>query len=198
MKFLILILCIFCLNATAENWHVIGSKKTFMRKPDCVSSKQIGQVCVEISGKDMRRFKLGQVDDLDSPKHTKADAEPCSDFDSCQPLFVALDCSVHPDGSFRVMLDDFSEVYCAIPNGFNQKDGLVIDVIGSIAADVADAQLASDNALRATKAGERVTGAAVCVIAVNSGGVLTNPEIQNCLNVLVKQLFESKISPSDL
>ncbi len=79
-----------------------------------------------------------------------------------------------------------------------EKQIIVVDAAGAAIADAADAQLVIDNATRATKSAERETGAAACVTAVNGGGVLTNPEIQNCLNVLVKEQFEQLIAPGDL
>lgn len=219
MKLLIIILFLIPSCCFAGNWIAKSNLKSSAPDAGPITTKSKcelthSDICFDKTGKDMRRYKAGFVDDLNDPNFRPVEDSPvkidCNDFDDCSSR--ALDpvnvCDADASGP---KWDDFANwpgvtgvtgpwfIWCQKTDGtFKQLDALVADTAGSTQADTDDAQLASDNALRATKAGERATGADACVIAVNAGGVLANPDIQNCINVLVKQLFENRIAPADL
>jgi len=200
MKLILIFTLLFSMNAMAGNWVAKDAFKTsdtsWSAKNRCeqVTAKE----CIDRTGKDTRKWKLGLVDDLERQKFSKEDLISCSDLSDCQTKQATLDCSVHGEGSFSVINEDFDETYCAKPDGFFQKDGLVADAAGTTAADSADVTKAAEQSTRETKHGQRITDAATCVSAVNGGGVLNTVQLTQCVNVLVKQVFELTILVSDL
>ncbi len=85
------------------------------------------------------------------------------------------------------------------PDGtFQQKADLVLDAAGILAANAEDKDIKDEKDLRATKRGERLTGKDACVAAVNAGVTLTQPEIKNCIEVLVKEMYEADIPVDQL
>lgn len=148
MKFFVLIFLLFSFSAGA-NWvkeSDLKDPKTIWRlKSKCESIE--GEACFDISAKDMRRWMKGQVDDLDSPKYTKEDVSACSGVENCQLNLAGKDCEAdHGPGALGLINIDYTEAYCAKPNGFNQKDGLVTDPAGVTAADAEDAAKAAKDA----------------------------------------------------
>lgn len=149
MKFLFVFSILFSDLALA-NWAPcpeIDAKSiatVWLKKTSCESS---GGVCMDITGQDVRRVMCGEVDDLDRVKYVKEDAEPCADQPSCQSALEALDCSGHGAGAYGVIGEGYVEVYCAVPDGYHKKPGLVPDPAGIAAADAEDAA----KALKATE-----------------------------------------------
>ena len=64
------------------------------------------------------------VDDFDSPKFSKNEIEVCSDQAACEILNASKSC-IDTDETV-LMAQDFSEIYCSKPNGFNQKTVKII------------------------------------------------------------------------
>lgn len=150
----IILILVFCFPAFAQrgNWVAETQIKdeaapNYREKSVCQALS--GAECFERSGKDLRRWMKGQVDDLARPKYQKKDSQSCIDEATCQPLFAALDCTQYqsmagPDGPdqykpFAVKLADLTEVYCAEPYAYEQMDDLIPDSAGIIAADAEDA-----------------------------------------------------------
>lgn len=201
MKILLLIL-LFTNIAFGAGWvkesAIKNPLKMWTKQNKC--EVQESQPCFEISGKDVRRWKKGfrSIDinftnDCDDAADCQSKINVPAQF-SCDNEMPTFDNKANwPALDFvaegRLATGWF--LWC-------QKEVLVVDSAGSAQADIDDAQKATDNATRTTKAGERKTGADTCVAAVNAGGVLASPDLQNCINVLVKQLFENQIAPGDL
>lgn len=138
MKYFILIM-LFCFQSFAQkgSWRDLENlknSKAYWTKAICQNT--VGNQCG--NSIDLRREMKGLVDNLDSPKFLKVDQATCIDQESCQTLLEALDCLPHDPDAFGMIAIDFSEVYCAVPNGFNKMDGIVPDPQGIIDADNAD------------------------------------------------------------
>lgn len=223
MKFILLVTFLFSVNTQAKNWV----KKSAIKNPAKVWSlrskceAQESETCFNISKKDLRRFKMGLVDDLDAPNLRAVEDSPvkvdCDDFADCQTKAMGAE----DDGAFpdRVCLADAGQerwdelanhpgvtgvtgpwfYWCEKPDGtFQKKDALVADAAGSAAADAADAAKAAEKATRDSKRTTRRTDASACVTAVKGGGNLTGPEAKNCIQVLVREVFEQHIDKDDL
>lgn len=147
--------------------------------------------------KNPKRWMVGLVDDTDRAIWAKRDVESCSDRATCQPLLEAKDCSAYVDG-WAVMLDDFSEVYCAERTGYEQKEDLVPDAAGRAAHDAEKAARQAERDLRKTKRQERRAAMRTCITAVNAGGNLSNADAKNCVELLVKEVFDEEIDAADL
>ncbi len=194
MRLIILIL-MFTVNANAENWFPVGklgAKTTYVRKAQCESTE--GQRCFDISGKDMRRFKKGLVNNLDRPKHQPMDPVPCTDAESCQPLLEAIDCSAHGEGAYGMIKIDFSQVHCAVPNGFMKKDGLVPDPDGIESADTADALKASDAIKRKDKQDTRNIKLSSCA----KMDTMTMAQLISCTRANSRELRKHSLLESEL
>lgn len=198
---LIFIFCFFAMSSYSFAFgNFVGKSKVknsniaYSQQSQCESAES--EICLDISGKDMRRYKAGLVDDLSKPKFIKKDISVCTDRASCTPLLAALDCSVHAAGSFPVMVEDFSEVYCAEPNGFEQKDVLIADAAGIVAADIADLQSASDKVLRESKKLSRSVELGQCV--QDSKGTMTPVQQTFCIAALIRELLGNGVAPGDL
>lgn len=144
MKTILLISLFFTLNAFANGDWVdlenVKNSNAYWSQKEC--KVKTGNECGRCQ--DRGRCMKGLVDNLQSPKFIKIDVGVCTDFDSCQTLLLALDCSPHGIGSHAIMVADFSEVYCAKPNGFNKMDGIVPDAPGIIVADKEDSDKEAD------------------------------------------------------
>jgi len=164
MKYLLLTTLFFSFSSFA-NWvkesEVKAPKTIWSKKSRCLTTAAQGKNCFDISGKDIRHWKVGPVDDLNSPILRAAEDSPiklnCDDFDDCRTK--ALD----PNGDLifddNVCIPDESNakwdllsnwsgmtgvtgpwfIWCEKDSGtFEQKNILVTDPTGIIAADIAD------------------------------------------------------------
>ena len=153
--------------------------------------------CFCYDGKDFRKVKLGLIDNPNSQKYAKKNIVICSDQDSCQGALLALDCTLFAEGTFGVINKDFTEVYCAEPNGFNKMEGLVADAAGIDQADNDDIQKATDQTTRDTAKGPRETVLLTCV-QDSKNPTLTPDQIKDCIGALVREILGTKVAPADL
>lgn len=225
MKYFILV-CVtflFCVTSqAAQNWFPVGKENAntvWTSKARCEA--QEGQECYEVTGKDLRRWKVGQVDDLTKPNFRPVKDSPvlqsCENFIDCQRK--AKDPNADKDQSDRLCLSDGSAekwdelanwpdltgidgpwfIWCEKHDGtYQQKAALVPDLDGIAAADAEDAQKAADKVARAQARTGRATAAQGCVDAVNGGGNLAQTQIKDCIEILVKEVYESQLSTDDL
>lgn len=172
----------------------VGSSKVYKSKADCEAAE--GQKCFKIFGKDLRRVKIGF-------KKPKADETiDCLNADNCQTLIddgaISCDQPAFDDKANWPGLD-FGEFRSATGwFAWCQVEGLVLDAAKNAAADAEDNAKAEKKATRQAKKLERRTLKDACVAAVNDGGNLNQGQIKGCIEVLVKEVFESEIPASDL
>lgn len=210
MKYLMFFIMVLPTVSGATDYYISVNKTNaayrLLEKCKAVESSD----CL-VPKKDMRHWKVGQVDNPKSIAYVKQDAAPCSDLESCQPLYEALDCSGYAEDSFAVMLMDYSEVYCAEPSGFNQMTGWVVDDAGSAAADAADAQKTADEGVRSSMKADRDTKLKQCVRVGLKGisdldpGTATTSQLANrqnkliaCFVELMKEVVSPRLDPADL
>lgn len=196
MKYIILTL-LFSINVNAvENWRAVGFSQTNYQKgkAQCVAAESTP--CFDISGHNMRYTVVGLIDNLESPTYANRVSEPCSDSATCQAINAIKDCSAFTD-AFVVVAIDFSEVYCAEPNGFNQMPGLVEDAGLKVTADLEDAQKISDQAARDVAKGPREVSLQACV-QDSKNPTLTPEQIKLCINALVREMLGDKVEVTDL
>ena len=203
---LIIIAMTFTVSSWARNYvpksKIKAPSVVYMQKSKCEQVE--GEKCFSITGKDVRRFQAGfRSIDIEFTRD-------CNDSADCQFQIdesnFTCDAGAGEVPSFDdkanwPALDFASEVPPRPATGWFlwcQKEILVADSAGSSAADAADAAKAADDATRASKQSERLTNKDACVAAVNGGGNLTNVEIKDCINVLVKEVYKSQIAPGDL
>ena len=187
----------------------------------CIAAKGSNR-CFEITGIDSRRFQVAQADDLDQPIFRAINQSPvlleCNNFDDCQAK--ATDPDGDPGTDDRVCIAEAGAVerwdekanhnglgqiktdwfiWCELITGYVQTKQLIPDPDGAAAADAEDAQAATDKAARDTaKANRKGSGKDSCVAAVNANGNLSQNEIKDCINLLVKEVFDEDIAVGDL
>lgn len=84
--------------------------------------------CVDVRGYDVRKITVGMVDDLDSPIYAKQEIEACSDEVDCYDKSALKSCGHLPAGTLKIVNAEFTEVYCAVISGYNQKpNGVSVD-----------------------------------------------------------------------
>lgn len=202
MKTLILIILLFSINVWAvQNYFPVGkpgSITTYTKLSKCKSIENPALIalhtCFEITGKDLRKWKVDLIDNPESPKYNKRGMLPCTDLASCQPLYDALDCSIYDPGSFKVMIMGYTEVYCAEPNGFNQMGSMVSNPDGIIAADKEDNDAITDRANRKTKQNVRNTSLETCAKMTS----MTKLESDACIIAIAKELRKGNLLESEL
>ena len=186
----------------------------------CESDKGAGN-CINTGTKDMRRFMLGQEDNLDSPIFRLPDNSPvkldCTDKDDCRtramgifdgenfPNRVCLveaetterwDELVNHPGVTDVVGPWF--IWCEKETGnFNQRDIIIIDPAGIIAADAEDAQVVSDKSARDTAKSSRDIELDNCVQS-SKNPTLTPQEIVGCIAAMVREIRGNKVAIPDL
>lgn len=219
LKIIALFIFVFCFQAQAlDNWKAVGKSdtKTYLNKDAkqrC--EQQEGRECFEISGKDLRRWKIGLVDDLSKPIFRAPKNSPilldCEDFNDC------LSKATNPDDDLltddNVCLVDNSQskwdklinhpniinltgpwfIWCEKETGsFQQKDDIVPDIQGSIDADAEDLKKKQDNDKR-NDAG--VTAETVLLQCFqNTKNLTVSPiQVKDCLNAIAMKILGLKI-----
>lgn len=226
MKYLLLsLLFIFSANAEIKGTFV---NKSNVKNPTrrhrtmslCESEEGTGN-CINTGTKDMRRFMLGQEDNLDSPIFRLPNNSPVklSCFTSADCPGIALgvfDGESFPD---RVCLGEAGSterwdelvnhpgmtgvtgpwfIWCEKETGnFNQRDIIIIDPAGIIAADAEDAQVVSDKSARDTAKSSRDIELDNCVQS-SKNPTLTPQEIVGCIAAMVREIRGNKVAIPDL
>ncbi len=203
MKALIgLFLLFFCLESQAQfNWvcktHIEGPGwSSHAREAHCSASCAEG--CFDVTGKDMRFWIMGEVDNLEDPTYAKKDVIPCTDFDTCNVEFKKLNCSQYINGTLTVRSINNDEVYCAVPNGFNKKPDLVKDTAAeaiAIAEDAAKAQkqILVDRGRKRVRFGEATIQLLQGLFASKTMTVAQREQIFNGLSAIIVALRSGSI-----
>lgn len=197
MKLVVLILAFsFSSVVFAENWFPVGkvgSKTIYTKESRCESVEAVS--CYDITGKDIRRFKVGFL--MPTVTHTI----DCASGPDCQALIdLGGQCATatYDDKANWPSLDFASEnrsvtgwfIWCQI-------EGLIPDPSGIAAADLEDSQKASDASARDTARGVRETVLDQCV--QNSvSGTMTNLQMSECIRALVRELRGDQVPIGDL
>jgi len=197
MKLLLIILIMFSSTAFAQNFYPFGkagAKKVYINNlAKCEANE--GQACFDITNKsNMARWMIGPVDDLTKPKHRKRDSQACTDKDSCRAIQLVKDCSAYAKRTFIVIAQDYSEVYCAEPNGYNKKDGLVSNPAGIISDDADKAAKAADKGKRKSKRDARLLSLESCAKATT----LNAAQEEVCIKTIAKELVKERLLETDL
>lgn len=225
MKYLLLsLLFIFSANAGVFGNYVKvsnlkGDSRKHKTKDLCESIE--GESCLSINDKDMRRFKLGQEDDLDSPIFRLPNNSPikldCSDSNDCRTRAMGVfDGETFPD---RVCLGESESterwdilanhpgvtgitfpwfIWCEKETGsYNQNDIIINDAAGETAADAEDAQLVADNSARDTAKPIRITALQDC-IQDSKNPTLTPDQIKSCIAAIVREMLGNRVAIPDL
>lgn len=200
MKYFILTL-IFTFSFTANAaWYFpvgkAGAEKWYKSKAQCESSE--GQSCYDITGKDVRRWKVGflqpeilRTADCDDATdcQAKLDADP-SEFSCLEGTPVYDDKANWPGLDFSPRPATGWFLWCQI-------EGLVPDPAGIAAADTEDAAIAAERANRAAARAAREVALDDCV-QVTKSGTLTLPEASACIRALVRELRGQAVPVDDL
>lgn len=192
----------------------------FSKEKTCET--QMAETCLEMRQNHCRKIKVGAVDNLSKPIFRNPDSSPirldCDDANDCR--LKAMDpngdenfddrvCAANPGEQER--WDKLSNwpamtrvtgpwfIWCELRTGFQKKPAFVPDPVGEAAVDNEDALELADKANRNSKKTTRGNLADICTAAINSGAAtLTGPEMKDCINALVKEVFESRIATPDL
>lgn len=143
-----------------------------------------GEKCFNIDGKHVKYYSVQtvQVDDLSSPIwEPKSAVEVCSGFADCNAKLTLKDCSVISVEHQAFIDAGYTEVYCTMVTGYNQKDEeqLLIDNTLKTAHDTAEAAKVQEKDDRKT----RLEG---CVVIME--GNPSNNDIKDCLKDILLQL----------
>ncbi len=207
MKILFIVLLVFIGgSAWAENWIQKDNVKSSIPEHGPTSSKALceqihGPSCFDKTGKDVRRWKIGLIDDLTQPKYRiGADSsQPCTDEDSCQPLYEALDCSSYQSlgdyPPYPVKVAELTEVYCAEPYAYKQIDAWVPDDDGATEADRVDGEKSQEVTDRKAKVGPRFNALKLCAVNADS---LTNSQLRICFRKMIKEVLSPRLPLSEL
>lgn len=195
MKFItLLVTLLFCVTTFAKgDWRSIENfenSKAYWSQAQC--EKHTGKDCSRC--KDVRKCEAGQVDDLAKPRYKKADSGSCVSADDCREKLQNLDCLAHADDAFGVISADFSEIYCAIPDGYHKKPGLVIDAAKAAQADAADNEKAQEQAQKRAKRQTRLADIASCAKAAS----LSTAHLQSCVRSLAREVARQRLKASDM
>lgn len=163
MKFILLITMLFSFEAYSKVCYspIPKNGRIYKTKSKCESSQ--ADPCFDICGKDLRRWMIGQEDDLTKPNYRPVESSPvkmdCNDFSDC--ALKATNPDGDPETVDQVCLADASTprwgdlsnfngitgvsgpwfIWCQKEDGtFSKKSVLVPDASGSTAADAEDAQ----------------------------------------------------------
>lgn len=202
MRLLILIslIYVFNQNIAQANWV----KKSAVKAPSTIYTKQSlcqqveSEVCIDISGKDLRHFKAGfRAIDILQTADCLNSADCQSQIDSsnfgCSPDVATFDDKVN-----WPLLDFAAESRPS--TGFFlwcEKEILVADAAGKIAADAADAASAADQSTRDGAKGPRETSLQACV-QDSKNPTLTPDQIKTCIAALVREVLGDKVAVPDL
>lgn len=183
----------------------------------CLSKNQ-GEKCFNISGKDIRKWMIGSVDDTTKPNFRAAENSPvkidCQDFKDCR--LKALD----PNGDLkfddRVCLADQSSekwdelsnwpsvtglngpwfIWCQKRDGtFKKKDVLVNDPAGKAQAEAEDAANAAERVSKITKRNARLNALVTC--AKTKIADFTAATQKNCLRALAREIVRNKLKAAE-
>ncbi len=150
MKYLILILMIFSVNVFADYMSRADildcNKLDKVAYPKLKTCQKVHADCMQIPESVVKNCEINseqdtQVDDITKPKFTKNEIEVCSDQADCETKNGVKTC-IDIDEQV-LMAQDFSEIYCSKPNGFNQM------TVKQIRVDAT--KKAADDALKANE-----------------------------------------------
>lgn len=183
-----------CLNPIAESEFI--KAKAGVSNAGFLTCKDLpNEPCYCLDGIDRRHKMIGQVDDLDRQKYSKEDLSVCSDQTNCEINMAGKDCSTHGEGAFGVINQDYTEAYCAKPNGYFQKPGLVADSAGTATAVAADDAKVTEDAAKVSK---RITRLSVLVTCAKTAPVDMTAAIQKqCLIALARELVRTKLTAAE-
>ena len=166
--------------------------------------------CSDRAGQDIRRIKMGLVDDLTDPIFRAPKDSPvlvsCADFGDCSSKSAGA-CSAEPGAIEK--WDELAShpdvsgpagpwfIWCEIGVGFNQIDGVVIDPAGVTAADAADQKKIDDKIARDAARGPRETSLQQCV-QDSKNPTLTPAQSKDCIQAIVRELLGDRVDPTDL
>lgn len=208
MKLIIfLIVLVHGCTCYAANWFpvgAIGAKKIYFgnkkQKNKCEKrEKNLDgfQGCFDITGKNINYYVIGQVDNLNEPKYKKKNEIICVGQEQCQQkLESELDCSGLAEGTLHLINDEFTEVYCAEPNGYKKKPGLVEDPTLKAQYEAKKAEEQADKESKITKREARIqalVGCAKTKIADMSASVQ-----KNCLRDIARELIKEKLKANEM
>ena len=185
MKILILFFLFFSLNVFAN----------YMSEVDMFDCNKIGRKiygklktcqkehvdCVAFSPCETTSRQDTQVDDITKPKFTKSEIEVCSDQADCETKNGIKTC-IDIDEQV-LMAQDFSEIYCSKPNGFDQ---MTVSMIREDAAKKAAWDVSPNNPV--VKRASRQTRRDEIVAEISNMGIVTLPQ----LRVIVEKMMKDK------
>ncbi len=210
------------LSKTAINKAKLGQTGivTYYLKKTCIL-REAPDKCFNITNKDLRKLKLGLIDNTNSPIYRAPDLSPvllsCSDFSDCS--IVATDPNQDGNRSDRVCIGESGTgekwdvltnwpsvtgqagpwfIWCEKAIGFNKKDALVVDPAGIISADTEDTLNSNRKAARKTKKTSRLLQLKSCVANTKGNSALTPLQIKRCLRSLVREVLKKQVPISDL
>lgn len=159
---------------------------------------------------DVKREKLGVVDDLSKPILRAPKNSPvlldCLNFNDCGPKSTNVcladgglekwdELTNHPDVTG---LTGPWFIWCEKGTGsFVQKPGIVADAAGIIADDLAKQKKIDDDIIRTDKRGDRDVELGACIQETKSG-VLTLPRLNECFRAHLRETRGDKVDPTDL
>ena len=180
------------------------------RKAKCEQVE--GERCFSISGKDVRRFKVGFRSIAINLTQDCLDASDCQN--SIDTQMFACPSSETPSFDDKANWPTLDFASLSRPaNGFFlwcQKEILVSDSAGIVAADADDATKASEKAARSSKKNARDASLKQCIrvalkVADLSPGNATTSQLANrqnkmkgCLAVFMKEVLETRLLVNDL
>jgi len=132
MKFLFLFIMLFSFSSFSAEPSWVCKDEIIAKSIDKAWGKNFkaqcdqacSSVCYDISGKDIRKVKMGMVNSK-TVAYSKRDVLSCSDEETCLAAMQSLDCSGYASGSFPMFAEALDEAYCAEPNGFIQIEAIV-------------------------------------------------------------------------
>lgn len=215
MKILI-ITFFFTASAFARNWvPSLDSNTVWTKKSRCEQVN--GSKCYNITGKDRRKWMIGQVDDPSKPILRAADASPvkldCDDAQDCAQK--AWDPNGDSNFDDQVCLADGSSprydelsnwpgvtglsgpwfIWCEKHDGtYQKKDALVPDPAGIAQADAEDLDKENEKVVKENKRRSRRTALIQCAKAND----LTPAQQKACLRAVTRELVRQYLKSDEM
>jgi hypothetical protein len=172
----LLFVFIFSVTGHAESFVAFGKTAPLVNYADRgMCESQEGQTCYDVSSCPADECTPILIDDLSKPKYLRRNVQACVASD-CKTDLAALTC----DQGFGVIAADLVTVYCAVPNGYEQKTGdtLARDEAKTVAKALAQEKINAREALVREGMRRQEIGARIIALisANNQSKSLTNEQ----------------------
>jgi hypothetical protein len=220
IKFMTLIFCASSLSAQSQTWFPFGKEGAntgYTKRGRCQQVE--GQKCYDITGRDLRRFRIG------NPLPKVPQTVDCADADACQAIIDERpdrcgdgtprfdDKANWPSLDFAGATDFEGNPAPRPAEGFFlwcERETLVLDSAKASEADAEDAAREAARSTRRTRRQGRDVDLKQCVrVALRApdlppGAAQTNQlaqrqnRIKDCLGAIIKEVIEQRLELEDL